>query len=196
MPYETRTRSRRLRRVGWMGRCAAVAEDNDLATLHDRNPMRECPRDGNIVSDHERGNATLALQFEQQIEDLPAYRDVGSRQRLVGDDEGGVYRQCSRDRQPLPLSTVQLVGKQFRNVSPGWSPTSPSNLTARSVRSDAGKRRSACPRSYNGYKIKASGGLACFSAFASQFNMSSSECGCWTAGMAGHLGTASQSRNK
>src|SRR5207249_1203620 len=63
-----------------------VADLDDLAEVHDRDPLREVPYHGQVVRDEQEGQIELALQPTQQIDDLRLDRHVQRGDRLVGDD--------------------------------------------------------------------------------------------------------------
>ena len=87
---------------------------HDPAEVHDRDPVREDPRDRQVVGDEQVGQAALAAQVEHQPQQLGADRDVEHRDRLVGDDEVRVHDERAGDDDPLALAARQLVG-----VAPG-----------------------------------------------------------------------------
>ena len=51
----------------------------------------------------------LLLQLEHQVQDPEADRHVQHRDRLVGEDDRRLGRQCPRDRDPLLLAPGELV---------------------------------------------------------------------------------------
>ena len=64
-----------------------------------------------VVGDEQVGELVPLLKVAEQIEDLRLHRDVEGRDRLVGDDQRRLHRQCPSDPHPLPLPSRQLVGK-------------------------------------------------------------------------------------
>ena len=72
--------------------------------------------DAEIVRDEEVGQAELALQVAEQVEDLRLHRDVERRDRLVADDDLGLERERAGDADALALAAGELVRKV---VAPG-----------------------------------------------------------------------------
>jgi hypothetical protein len=66
--------------------------------------------DAEIVRDEEIGEAELALQILQQVDDLRLDRDVERRDRLVADNELRIERERPRDADALALSAGEFVG--------------------------------------------------------------------------------------
>ena len=58
----------------------------------------------------------LALQLEQQVDDLRSDRDVERGDRLVADDELRLQRDRARDPDALPLSARELVREAIRRA--------------------------------------------------------------------------------
>src|SRR5260370_1233480 len=82
---------------------------DDLAEVHDRNPMSHVLDDGEIVADEEKREAKLALQILQQVHDLRLDRNIECRDRLVADDEVGLGRESARNGDALTLSAGEFV---------------------------------------------------------------------------------------
>ena len=64
-----------------------VADLDDLAQVHHRDPLAEVPHHGQVVGDEHERQAQLPLQVAQQVDDLRLDRDVQRGDRLVGDDQ-------------------------------------------------------------------------------------------------------------
>ena len=64
---------------------------------------------GEVVGDEDVGDAELALQALQQVDDLRLHRDVERRDRLVADDQRGLDRERAGDRDALALAARELV---------------------------------------------------------------------------------------
>ena len=64
---------------------------------------------GEIVRDEQIREAELALQIDQQVDDLCLHRDVERRDRLVADDQFRPRRQRPRDAETLALSAGEFV---------------------------------------------------------------------------------------
>ncbi len=62
-----------------------------------------------IVGDEDVGEAELALEVLQQIDDLCLNGDIERRHWLVQDQQSRLQRQCPRDADPLALTTRELT---------------------------------------------------------------------------------------
>ena len=66
---------------------------DDLALVHDGDPVGEVGDHAHVVRDqHDRG-AELVAAAAQQVEDLGLHGDVEGGGRLVGDDDPGLEHQ-------------------------------------------------------------------------------------------------------
>src|SRR5438270_12186811 len=70
---------------------------DDLARVHDRDAIRELEQEREIVRDEENGEAEIALQRLDLLEDLALDDDVERRRRLVEDDELGTGTERHRE---------------------------------------------------------------------------------------------------
>ena len=70
--------------------------------------MGDLADDGEVVGDEQVGDAEVALQLDEQLEDLGLHGDVERRDRLVADDELGLDRQRAGDGDALALAAGQL----------------------------------------------------------------------------------------
>ena len=82
---------------------------DDLALVHDADPVGHLADDAEIVGDQQQRHAEAALQALQQLQDLGLDGDVERRGRLVGDQEVGLVGQRHGDHHPLALAAGQLV---------------------------------------------------------------------------------------
>ena len=89
---------------------------DDLAQVHDRDPVRDVPHDGQVVGDEEVGEVEAFLEGAEQVDDLSLNRDVESGDGLVADDEGRVYSKGSCNADPLALAAAELVGVAVHHV--------------------------------------------------------------------------------
>ena len=87
----------------------AIGGLHHAAEIHDDDARRDVPHHGEVVRDEEIGQAALALQCFQQIDDLPLDRHVERRHRLVADDELRLDRERARDADALALAAGELV---------------------------------------------------------------------------------------
>src|SRR5262245_65752482 len=62
-----------------------------------------------VVSDEEVGEFQALFQVEQQLDHLRLDRNVERRDRLIGDDQSRIERECSCDPDPLTLPSAELV---------------------------------------------------------------------------------------
>ncbi len=65
----------------------ALGELHRVTEVHDHHAVRDVADDVQIVRDEDVGEAELALEVLEQVEDLRLDRDVERRYRLVADDE-------------------------------------------------------------------------------------------------------------
>src|SRR5256712_2354201 len=82
---------------------------DDLAEIHDRDPIGQDPREAQVVRDEEVRQAAFLPEVRHELKDLGPDRHVEHRDRLVRDDEVGLEGQRRRDRDPLALAAAQLV---------------------------------------------------------------------------------------
>jgi len=66
--------------------------------LHHGHAVGDVLDDADVVGDEQVGQAELALQLFEQIQDLRLHADVERRRGLVADDQLGLHRQRPRDR--------------------------------------------------------------------------------------------------
>jgi hypothetical protein len=60
---------------------------DDLAEVHDRDPVGDVPYDAQVVRDEQHRQAAVADQVRQQVQHLGLDRHVQRRDRLVGHHE-------------------------------------------------------------------------------------------------------------
>ena len=70
---------------------------------------RDVADDGQVVGDEQVGQAELALEVLQEVDDLRPHRDVERRHGLVGDDEVGLQGQRPGDADALSLTAGEGV---------------------------------------------------------------------------------------
>ena len=106
---------------GWRGSaysCSTVPTSTSLPEVHDPDAVREVLDDRQVVADEQVGQLELALEVEQQVEDLALDRHVERRDRLVRDDEVRAQRERARDADALPLAAGELVRVAPRVLAP------------------------------------------------------------------------------
>ena len=86
-----------------------VADLDDAAEVHDRDPVGDLADHREVVRDEDVGEVELALEVLEQVEDLRLHRDVERRHRLVADDQLRLQRERARDADPLALAARELV---------------------------------------------------------------------------------------
>ena len=74
--------------------------------------------DAEIVGDEEVGQAKVALQLQQQVENLRLHRDIQRGDGLVTDDELGLQSQCAGDADALALAAAEF--KRVAECRIGW----------------------------------------------------------------------------
>ena len=102
-------------RIAEHGGCAAGLLD--AAFLHHDEVVGDVLDDADVVRDEQIRDAELALQLEQQVQDLRLHRDVECRGRLIADDELGLDRERARDRDALALAARELVRIALERVA-------------------------------------------------------------------------------
>ena len=89
---------------------------DDPAEIHHRDPAAEIARHRQVVGDEEQGQAHLALQAAQQVEQLRLGRYVEARDRLVGHDTLGYGGERAGDRDSPRLAARQLARIAVRRI--------------------------------------------------------------------------------
>ena len=83
---------------------------DDAPEIHDRDAGRDMLDDREIVADEDVGQAEVALEVEQQVENLRLHRDIERRGRLVEHDDLGLDHERAGDGDALALAAAELVG--------------------------------------------------------------------------------------
>ena len=86
-----------------------LAELDEAAPVHDRDPIAEVAGRREVVGDVEDGQPELARLLLEEIEDAGPDGDVEHRYGLVGDEELRFEHQRAGDGQALALAAAQLV---------------------------------------------------------------------------------------
>jgi hypothetical protein len=86
-----------------------VGHLDQTAEVHDAHLVGHVAHNGEVVRDEEVGQAPLALQVLHDVEDLRLHRHVQRRRRFVADEELGMRRERTRDRDALTLAARELV---------------------------------------------------------------------------------------
>ncbi len=82
---------------------------DDRAAMHNGDAIAHRAHDGEVMGDEQVGEAELALEVLQKIDDLRLDRDVERRHRLVTDDQPRRKRERAGDPDPLALPSRELV---------------------------------------------------------------------------------------
>src|SRR6266699_3180227 len=82
---------------------------DNLARVHDRDPVGDLRDDGDVVGDDDDRHVLRLLNSKDLIHDLCGGDDVESRRRLIHDHELGVEGECHRDHGPLLHSAAVFV---------------------------------------------------------------------------------------
>ncbi len=82
---------------------------DDLARVHDRDPVAELDEQRQVVRDEEDGEAEVALEVLHPLEDLALDDDVERRRRLVHDHQLRPERKRHRDDRALAHAARELV---------------------------------------------------------------------------------------
>src|SRR5712692_9216544 len=97
-----------------------VADLDDLAEVHDSNPIADVADDGEVVGDKYVSQVEIALELDEEVQYLRLNRHIQSRDRLVGNHQLGLDDQCARDADPLALAAGELMriaADRFRRQS-------------------------------------------------------------------------------
>ena len=97
---------------------------DNLAPMHDGDPIGHVGGDAKIVGDEHQPHTFLDLEPLEKVEDLGLHRDIQRRRRLVGDEEVRLQGQSHGDHNALTLAAGKLVGVlastqgRVRNANP------------------------------------------------------------------------------
>ncbi len=82
----------------------------DPALVHDDDPVRELERLVLVVGHQQAGDPELLVQVVEPVPELLAHPCIQRTERLVEQEDLGPGRERPRERDPLPLTTGELVG--------------------------------------------------------------------------------------
>ena len=82
---------------------------DDVAGVHDRDPVRLLGDQREVVGDQHHRHVVLGAQAAQQRHDLRLHRDVQRGGGFVGDQHAGIQRHRHRDQEALPHAAGELV---------------------------------------------------------------------------------------
>ena len=78
--------------------------------MHDGDRVAHAANDGEVVRDEEIGEAELALEVFEQVENLRLDRDVERRYGFVADNELRTEGERTGNPDPLPLPAGNSCG--------------------------------------------------------------------------------------
>src|ERR1700723_268886 len=96
---------------GTLGDLLAVADFDDLATIHYCDSGGEIADYWHGVGNKKIRQAEVALQLREQVDDLRADAHIERGDWLIGDDEFGAEGEGARDADTLALASAEFVGK-------------------------------------------------------------------------------------
>ncbi len=84
--------------------------------------MTHVSHDGEVVADEQHRGADVALQFEQQVDDLSLDGDVQRTDGLIADQELGAEDHGACNADPLALAAAEFVGITAHHVGSQANP--------------------------------------------------------------------------
>ena len=87
---------------------------NNLPEIHHRHTMTNPLYHGHIVGDKQIRNAEITLEIEQQVDNLPANRNIQRLNGFVGNDHFWIQCQRASNADALALTAGKLM-----RVTPG-----------------------------------------------------------------------------
>ena len=111
---------------------------DDRPRVHHEHPPADGEGDTQVVRDQHQAHPALALEAEQQVEDLPLGRGVERGRGLVGDQE-------PRDRPPAP-PPARRAGPCHRRARTGTGRATAGSVIPTSARRRSISSRKAAPR--------------------------------------------------
>ena len=84
---------------------------NNLAIIHNENPVAHSQGFFLVVRDKDKGNAQTLLQFPQLILHVRAQLQIQSRQRLIQQNNPRLINDCPRDGYTLALTARQFTNR-------------------------------------------------------------------------------------
>src|SRR6516165_3981704 len=88
-----------------------AAFDHGPAVQHERF-VRELAHHGQVVADQDVRDVGFVADVGQQVQDLGLDRHIQRGDRFIEDQDGGLRREGTRDRDSLPLTARQRAGQR------------------------------------------------------------------------------------
>ena len=117
-PSSAGTADRSASVYGWCGACEdrrRVADLHHAAEVEDGDPVGQVADDAEVVRDEEVGDALLALEVDEQVQDRRLHRHVEGRRGLVAHDDPRVAGERARDGDAL-LQAAGELGRAGRRA--------------------------------------------------------------------------------
>src|SRR5690606_990682 len=76
---------------------------DDFSQIHHGDFIRQVAHHREVVRDEQVGKPEIVLKRPEQVEDLRLDRNIERRNRLIADNQIGLYGKCPRDSNALPL---------------------------------------------------------------------------------------------
>ena len=134
--FNSRHAAQEPQRVGMPG----LAQDlsgrrhlDELASVHDANPVTRLGDDAEIVRDQNHAHAAIALQPHEKRQNLVLDRDVEGGRWLVGQQQAGIGGDRDRDHDALghpPAELVRVVAQPLLGRRDADGPQQPDRLLA------------------------------------------------------------------
>lgn len=91
--------------------CRCGCNFHHLPQIQHENAIGQMTDDTQVVRDHEQTELPVALEVEQQINDLCLNRDIQCGDGLVAEQQAGFSHQGAGDADTLCLATRKFMGK-------------------------------------------------------------------------------------
>src|SRR3989441_6785284 len=106
-------------RVHWIGEQLGRSRPLENPTeVHDRDAVRHVPHHAEVVCDEEVREVLPLLYFLEEVQDLGLDRHIEGAGRFVKEQELRFRREGAGDRNPLALSSRELVGEAVQMLGP------------------------------------------------------------------------------
>ena len=86
-----------------------LADLDDLAAIHDGDPVRDAGDDAQVVRDQDQPDPGIALDLGKEVQNLRLDGYIEGGRRLVGDDQLRLAHERHGDHDPLAQAARELV---------------------------------------------------------------------------------------